>query len=83
MKAQRFTRRPMAALQKHAAPVTKITIVPRTSGALGYTMQVDEEEHVLMKREDILAKLAVLTAGRAAEEYACNTCTTYEYYREY
>ena len=66
----------VAARQTNSAPVQKITIVPRTSGALGYTMQVDEEEHVLMKREDILAKLAVLTAGRAAEEYACNTCTT-------
>ena len=66
----------VAAHQKNAVPVQKITIIPRTSGALGYPMQVDEEEHVLMKREDILAKLAVLTAGRAAEEYACNTCTT-------
>ncbi len=66
----------VAAHQKNAVPVQKITIIPRTSGALGYTMQVDEGEHVLMKREDILAKLAVLTAGRAAEEYACNTCTT-------
>jgi len=66
----------VAAHQKNAVPVQKITIIPRTSGALGYTMQVDEEEHVLMKREDILAKLTVYTAGRAAEEYACNTCTT-------
>ncbi|MBR5231400.1 MAG: ATP-dependent zinc metalloprotease FtsH [Clostridia bacterium] len=66
----------VAAHQKNAVPVQKITIIPRTSGALGYTMQVDEEEHVLMKREDIIGKLAVLTAGRAAEEYACNTCTT-------
>jgi len=66
----------VAAHQKNAVPVQKITIIPRTSGALGYTMQVDEEEHVLMNREDILSKLAVLTAGRAAEEYACNTCTT-------
>ena len=66
----------VAAHQKNAVPVQKITIIPRTSGSLGCTMQVDEEEHVLMKREDILAKLAVLTAGRAAEEYACNTCTT-------
>ena len=66
----------VAAHQKNAVPVQKITIIPRTSGALGYTMQVDEEEHVLMNREDIISKLAVLTAGRAAEEYACNTCTT-------
>ena len=66
----------VAAHQKNAVPVQKITIIPRTSGALGYTMQVDEDEHVLMTREDILAKLTVLTAGRAAEEYACNTCTT-------
>ena len=66
----------VAAHQKNAVPVQKITIIPRTSGALGYTMQVDEEEHVLMNRETLLSKLAVLTAGRAAEEYACNTCTT-------
>jgi len=66
----------VAAHQKNAVPVQKITIIPRTSGALGYTMQVDEEEHVLMNREALLSKLAVLTAGRAAEEYACNTCTT-------
>ena len=65
-----------AALQKNTSPVTKITIVPRTSGALGYTMQVDEEEHVLMSRNELLDRLCVLCAGRAAEEVACGDCTT-------
>ena len=58
----------VAALQSHSAPVTKITIVPRTSGALGYTMQVDSGEHNLMSRAELLNKLATLTGGRAAEE---------------
>ena len=58
----------VAALQSGSAPVTKITIVPRTSGALGYTMQVDEGEKVLMTREEAVAKLATYTGGRAAEE---------------
>ena len=58
----------VAALQSHSAPVTKITIVPRTSGALGYTMQVDEGEHSLMSRAELLNKIATLTGGRAAEE---------------
>ncbi len=66
----------VAARQKHAAPVHKITIIPRTSGALGYTMQVEETERVLMSREDLMAKLVVLTAGRAAEEFVFGTCTT-------
>ena len=58
----------VAAKQTNSAPVTKITIVPRTSGALGYTMQVDEGEHNLMTRDELLNKLATLTGGRAAEE---------------
>ena len=58
----------VAALQSHSAPVTKITIVPRTSGALGYTMQVDSGEHSLMSRAELLNKIATLTGGRAAEE---------------
>ncbi len=58
----------VAAMQTNSAPVTKITIVPRTSGALGYTMQVDEGERVLMSREEIENKIATLTGGRAAEE---------------
>ena len=66
----------VAAKQKDAAPVHKITIIPRTSGALGYTMQVDEDEHVLLSREDLLARLTVLAAGRAAEQFMFGTCTT-------
>ena len=58
----------VAALQSHSAPVTKITIVPRTSGALGYTMQVDQGERNLMSRTELLNKIATLTGGRAAEE---------------
>ena len=58
----------VAARQKSSAPVHKITIIPRTSGALGYTMQVDEDEHYLMTREELLNKIVTLTAGRAAEE---------------
>ena len=58
----------MAAKQTDSAPVTKITIVPRTSGALGYTMQVDEGEHNLMSKDELLNKVATLTSGRAAEE---------------
>ena len=66
----------VAAKEKNAAPVHKITIIPRTSGALGYTMQVDEDEHVLHSREDLLARMTVLTAGRAAEQFMFGTCTT-------
>ena len=66
----------VAARQKDSAPVQKITIVPRTNGALGYTMQVEEEERVLMSREDIVNRLQVLTAGRAAEEFIFGNCTT-------
>ena len=66
----------VAALQTGAAPVTKITIVPRTSGALGYTMQVEESERFLMSREDILNKIAVLVGGRAAEEAVFGSITT-------
>ena len=58
----------VAALQRHSAPVTKITIIPRTSGALGYTMQVDEGNKSLMSRAEILARIATLTGGRSAEE---------------
>ena len=58
----------VAALQTHSAPVTKITIIPRTSGALGYTMQVDEGERNLMSRAELVNKIATLTGGRAAEE---------------
>ena len=58
----------VAARQSHSAPVTKITIVPRTSGALGYTMQVEEGERMLMSRREILNKIATLTGGRSAEE---------------
>lgn len=58
----------VAAMQTHSAPVTKITIIPRTSGALGYTMQVDEGEHMLMSKNEILNKIATLTGGRSAEE---------------
>ena len=66
----------VAALQTHSAPVQKITIIPRTSGALGYTMQVDEGNHYLMSREEIENKIATLTGGRAAEEIAADTVTT-------
>ena len=58
----------VATLQSHSAPVTKITIVPRTSGALGYTMQVDEGDHSLMSKAEVENKIATLTGGRAAEE---------------
>lgn len=66
----------VAAAQTNSAPVHKITIIPRTSGALGYTMQVDEGEHFLYSRQYLLNKLATLTGGRVAEEIICNTCTT-------
>ena len=66
----------VAAMQSHSAPVQKITIVPRTSGALGYTMQVDEGEHYLMSREEIENKIATLTGGRAAEEVVFGSVTT-------
>ena len=66
----------VAALQSHSAPVTKITIIPRTSGALGYTMQVDQEEHNLMSREELENKIATLTGGRVAEELALHSVTT-------
>lgn len=66
----------MAALQSHSAPVQKITIVPRTSGALGYTMQVEEGNHYLMTREEIVNKIATLTAGRVAEEIVFGSVTT-------
>ncbi|NLL79929.1 MAG: ATP-dependent metallopeptidase FtsH/Yme1/Tma family protein [Clostridiales bacterium] len=66
----------VAALQTHSAPVTKITIVPRTSGALGYTMQVDEKEHNLMSREELENKIATFTGGRCAEELIFHSITT-------
>ncbi|MGI5966346.1 ATP-dependent metallopeptidase FtsH/Yme1/Tma family protein [Anaerotruncus sp. AF02-27] len=66
----------VAAKQTDSAPVHKITIIPRTSGALGYTMQVDEGEKVLMSREEILNKIATLTGGRAAEELIFNSMTS-------
>ena len=66
----------VAARQTNSAPVQKITIVPRTSGALGYTMQVEEGNHYLMSREEIVNKIATFTAGRAAEEIAFGSITT-------
>ena len=66
----------VAALQSHSAPVTKITIIPRTSGALGYTMQVDEDEHNLMSREELENKIATLTGGRVAEDLVFHSITT-------
>ena len=66
----------VAALQTHSAPVQKITIVPRTSGALGYTMQVDQDDKKLLTREELLSKIAVLTGGRAAEEVVFGQVTT-------
>lgn len=66
----------VAAKQKNSSPVHKITIIPRTSGALGYTMQVDEDEKVLMSKEEALARIATLTGGRSAEELIFNSCTS-------
>ena len=66
----------VAAMQTHSAPVQKITIIPRTSGALGYTMQVDEGEHYLMSKEELENKIATLTGGRAAEELIFGSITT-------
>lgn len=66
----------VAAKQSHSAPVEKITIIPRTSGALGYTMQVDEEEKFLMSKEQALNKITTLTGGRAAEEVMFNSITS-------
>jgi cell division protease FtsH len=66
----------VAACQNHSAPVHKITIIPRTSGALGYTMQVDEEERHLLTKEAALSKIATFTGGRAAEELVFDTVTS-------
>lgn len=66
----------VAALQTHSTPVTKITIIPRTSGALGYTMQVEEEERNLMTEEELKNKIATLTGGRCAEELVFGSVTT-------
>ena len=66
----------VAATQSHSAPVQKITIIPRTSGALGYTMQVEEGNHYLMSKEELENKIATLTGGRAAEEVVFGSVTT-------
>ena len=66
----------VAAMQTHSAPVQKITIIPRTSGALGYTLQVDEGDHYLMSKEELENKIATLTGGRAAEELVFGSVTT-------
>ena len=66
----------VAAKQSHSAPVQKITIIPRTSGALGYTMQVEEEERYLISKEEAFNKIVTLTAGRASEEIVFNSITT-------
>ena len=66
----------VAAMQTHSAPVYKITIIPRTSGALGYTMQVDSNEQMLMTQEELFNRIATLAGGRSAEEVVCGTVTT-------
>lgn len=66
----------VAAMQTHSAPVQKITIIPRTSGALGYTLQVEEKEHFLMSREELENKIATFTGGRAAEELIFHSIST-------
>ena len=66
----------VAALQNHSAPVQKITIIPRTSGALGYTLQVDDGDHFLMSKDELLNKIATYTGGRAAEELVFHSITT-------
>ena len=66
----------VAARQSNSAPVTKITIVPRTSGALGYTMQTPETDQVLLSKEEALAKIATLTGGRSAEELIFGSITS-------
>ena len=66
----------VAALQTHSAPVTKITIIPRTSGALGYTMQVDEQERNLLSKEELENKIATFTGGRVAEDLVFHSITT-------
>ena len=66
----------VAAMQSHSAPVHKITIIPRTSGALGYTMQVEDGEHYLMSKEELENKIATFTGGRAAEEVIFGSITT-------
>ena len=66
----------VAAMQTHSAPVQKITIIPRTSGALGYTLQVDDGDHFLMSKDELLNKIATFTGGRAAEELVFHSVTT-------
>ena len=66
----------VAAMQTHSAPVQKITIIPRTSGALGYTLQVDDGDHFLMSKEELMDKICTYTGGRAAEELVFHSITT-------
>ena len=66
----------VAAMQSHSAPVHKITIIPRTSGALGYTMQIEEDQRFLMSRDEAFNKIVTLTGGRAAEELIFHSITT-------
>ena len=66
----------VAAMQSHSAPVHKITIIPRTSGALGYTMQVESSEQLLQSKENLFKRIVTLTGGRSAEEVMCHTITT-------
>ena len=66
----------VAAMQTHSAPVAKITIIPRTSGALGYTMQIDAEDHSLLSKEELMTKLTTLTGGQAAEQLIFGSITT-------
>ena len=66
----------VAAMQSHSAPVQKITIIPRTSGALGYTLQVDDGDHFLMSKEELMNKICTYTGGRAAEELIFHSVTT-------
>lgn len=66
----------VAASQTHSAPVQKITIIPRTSGALGYTLQVDDNDHFLMSKDELLNKIATFAGGRAAEQLVFNSVST-------
>ena len=76
MLTMRFGHALVAAKQTNSAPVQKITIIPRTSGALGYTMQVEQQDKYLMTKEEIQNKIATLTGGRAAEEIVTGTIST-------
>ena len=66
----------VAAMQKHSAPVHKITIIPRTNGALGYTMQISENDSVLMTKEELFNKIVTMTGGRSAEEVVFGSITS-------